>query len=148
MIASVSLLIPLIWVWLILSVTYSYLSPIGSPSSLNIHSVSLFTCAEAFLIHKGIVRQSNIYLSIYITNFCLMLVVGWLILLSPGVVGNMGYESDPPHSYLELSNWSYYIMLNFHRFSVYSSGSFTMSWYHHLILWFVPGLCSSLTQIS
>ena len=40
--------------------------------------------------------------------------VGWLILLPPGVGWDiMGYESDPLPSYLESSNCSYSVMLNY-----------------------------------
>ena len=38
----------------------------------------------------------------------------WLVILTPGVGWDiMGYESEPLLSYTKLSNFSYFIMLNY-----------------------------------
>ena len=60
----------------------------------------------------------------------------------------MGYESYPPpplHRVKEMI-LLYYIKLN--RLFLYSSGSFTKSWSHHIILRLIPGLRSASTESS
>ena len=61
-------------------------------------------------MHKRVPEMGTFF--IHFMTFTSNLLLGWFIILPPGIGWYiMGYESDPLHSYPELSNFSYSVKL-------------------------------------
>ena len=85
---------------------------------------------------------------VFVTHYVHL--VGWLI-NSPSTRCRLGYHevwirSPPILPRIKELLLLYYVKL--YIISVYSSGSFTMSWSHHLTIWIIPGICSDSAQSS